>query len=718
MSFRTNLCALGAGLLVLTACGEGTWNNPNPTAESDQKVLYSSFALRPKHLDPARAYSSDESTFIDQIYEPPLQYHYLKRPYELEPLTLTEMPKVSYFDGDGNSLPADVMEPAYSVYQLNLKKGIMYQPHAAFAKNADGTPFYDIQSIEESAKFKSLDDFTQTATKELVAQDYIYQIKRLADPKRLAPLRGLLSEYIVGMSEFSQQVKDLRKDLQPNDWLDLDQLDMQGVNLIDDHTFTIKLKGKYPQFKYWLAFHFFAPVPVEADRFYHQPGLPEKNISLDWMPVGTGAYMMSKNNPNSQIILSRNPNYHDEFYPDEGEAGDEEKGLLADAGKRVPFVDQIVFRLEKEAIPIWTKFLQGYYDRSGISSDSFDQAVNVSIEGIGLSDEMIAKGITLNRAVEPSTYYTGFNMLDPVVGGYTEQARKLRQAIAIVWNEEEYITIFRNGRGETSQSPVPPGFFGYKSGEAGINPVVFDWVDGEAKRKSIETAKQLLAEAGYPNGRSDKTGKPLSLNFDTTAGGSTKARLNWMSKQFQKLGIQLNFRITDFNRFKDKMKTGNSQVFGYGWLADYPDPENFLFLLHSEQGQVASGGAGVNASNYKNEKYDRLFEQMRTMENTPERQQVIDEMLNILRHDTPWASAFHSHSYVLNNQWVKNAKPHGISKATLKYLNVDVDLRKQKQSQWNQPIVWPLVMVFLILAALIIPGYLSFKRRQTRKIGG
>src|SRR5690606_40356115 len=91
----------------LSGCTEQAWNNPHPQAESGQNILYSNFAERPKHLDPARSYSSDESRFIDQIYEPPLDYHYLKRPYELIPNTLTAMPDIRYSDANGNEVAAD-----------------------------------------------------------------------------------------------------------------------------------------------------------------------------------------------------------------------------------------------------------------------------------------------------------------------------------------------------------------------------------------------------------------------------------------------------------------------------------------------------------------------------------------------------------------------------------------------------------------------------------
>ncbi len=702
---------------MLTGCQPSTWNNPHALVEQEQTVLYSNFSERPKHLDPARSFSADESNFIDQIYEPPLQYHYLKRPYQLEPATLTSMPTLSYLDKNGKKISKSTKNPAYSLYEFEIKPGIQYQPHAAFAKNTDESFAYDFETPQQSAAYKVLSDFKKTGSKELVSDDYIYQIKRLADPKRLAPLRGLLSQYIEGMTELSAELAEQRKSMANNDWLDLRQFEMKGVKKIDDHKFSIRLKGKYPQFKYWLAFHFFAPIPWQVDRFYHLPGLPERNISLDWYPVGTGAYQMTENNPNAQIVLERNPNFREEYYPTQGAPGDEELGLLKDAGKRLPFIDKYVFRLEKEAIPTWTKFLQGYYDRSGISSDSFDQAVSVQSEGISLSEEMQQKNIVLQQVVRPSTYYMGFNMLDPVVGGYDDRARKLRQAITIAYDTEEYIKIFMNGRGETAMSPIPPGIFGYQQGQEGNLKTVFDWEGGKPVRKSLEYAKELLVQAGYPDGRDAKTGEPLVINLDTTASSSSKARLSWIKKQFNNIGLQLNVRATDYNRFKGKMETANVQIYFWGWLADYPDPENFLFLLYGPNAQVDSK-SGVNSANYKNPKYDALFEKMRLQQDTPERAATISKMLKIIQHDSPWGTAYHTYDFVLGHDWVGNDKIHGISKVALKYRNIDVVKRNEMQAKWNQPNVWPMIIVLMVVVLLIIPGVMNYKRRQKRTIGG
>src|SRR4029453_9226377 len=167
----------------------------------------------------------------------------------------------------------------------------------------------------------------------------------------------------------------------------------------------------------------------------------------------------------------------------------------------MPFIDRVVFSLEKETIPYWNKFLQGYYDASGITSDTFDQVIRVTGSGDAqLTPAMEKQGIRLQTSVATSIMYMGFNMLDPVVGGDSERARKLRQAISIAIDQEEFISIFLNGRGIAAQAPRPPGIFGYEGGEPGIDRYVYGWADGEPRRKSIEDAKRLLAEAGYPMG--------------------------------------------------------------------------------------------------------------------------------------------------------------------------------------------------------------------------
>jgi ABC-type transport system substrate-binding protein len=681
-------------LAFLAGCGE-VWNDPYPLAERGQGILYSSFAERPKHLDPVQSYTEDEAIFTQQVYEPLLQYHYLKRPYELIPLTGAEVPKARSVEGG-----------KFTVYEIRIQQGIKYQPHPAFVEKNFNLRPEEIKNLSSPYQLP-------LGTRELTADDYIYQIKRLAHPRLHSPIFGLMAEYIVGLDDFS---KKLKKEGDAG-WLDLRKHPLEGVERVDAHTFRVKLKGSYPQFVYWLAMPFFAPLPWEAEKFFEQRGMAEKNFTLDWWPVGTGPYMLTENNPNARMVLEKNPNFRGEPYPSEGEPGDAEAGLLKDAGKTMPFIEKVVYSREKESIPYWNKFLQGYYDMSGIGSDQFDQAVRVSIEGdANVTPEMEEKGIRLSTSVETTIGYLAFNWDDPVVGGQkggeaAERARKLRQAVSIALDIEEQISIFANGRGIPANGPIAPGIFGFREGEAGINPVVYDWVDGRPVRKSIETARKLLAEAGYPGGRDAKTGQPLVLYLDTVARGpGDKAAFDWYRRQFEKISVQLEIRTTDWNRFQEKIRKGATQTFRLGWNADYPDPENFLFLLYGPQSRAKH--QGENAANYTNKEFDALFEQMKNMPNSAERQRIIDRMVDIARRDAPWVWGIHPKKYSLRHSWMGNDKPNTMARNNIKYLRLDVDKRAALRADWNKPVLWPLALILLALIVSAVPAVLSYRKRE------
>ena len=699
--------------LLLSACDGGLWNNPYPVADEGQSILYTAFTERPKHLDPAQSYSESENEFLAQIYHTPLQYHYFKRPYTLVPQA-ADMPQVTYLDKNDRLLPdhAPVGKVAFSVYEIHLHPGQRYQPHPAFALDELGKPEYQALKPGDLHGIYALNDFPHTGTRVVTAADYVYQIKRLVHPDIHSPIAGLMSEYIVGLKDYAATLQQAQKK-QPG-FLNLHDYPLAGAYVVDEYTYRIKVYGRYPQFAYWLAMPFFAPMPVEAERFYAQPGMREKNLMLDWWPVGSGPYYLSENNPNQRMVLTRNPNFGGETYPSEGEPGDSEAGLLADAGKPLPLIDKVVFSLEKETIPYWNKFLQGYYDTSGIGSDSFDQAVQVSVGGeAAVTDEMHKQGITLSTSVATSIWYLGFNWLDPVVGGNSERAMKLRQALAITVDFEEFVSIFTNGRGIAAHSPIPPGIFGYQEGEAGINRLVYDWVDGAAKRKPIAAAKRLLAEAGYPNGLDAQTHQPLVINLDVAASGpGIKARLDWLRKQFDKINIQLVVRSTDANRFQDKIRKGDTQLFFMGWNADYPDPENFFFLLHGAQSKVSKGGE--NGSNYSNPEFDKLFEQMKSMDNSPARQEIIERMLEILRRDTPWLWGYHPKDYVLRHGWLHNAKANVMANNKLKYWRVDAGQRDTLRREWNHPAYWPL---WISGAVLLLFGVWMWRVLRQREEG-
>ncbi|MCX7120385.1 MAG: ABC transporter substrate-binding protein [Gammaproteobacteria bacterium] len=675
-------------LIFFTTSIFAQWNNPH-TGKLEQNTVYGAFASSPKTLDPARAYSSDETGLIAQIYEPPLQYDYLARPYKLTPQTLEKMPTVTYIKKNGKII--------YTIYDLKIKPGIYYQTHPAFSINNIKNPH-------------DLKDFKNTSTRELTAEDYVYQIKRLASPAVSSPIFGVMSNYIVGFKEYAKTLqKAYQKQITDgvkNPFLDLRQFPLEGAKVINKYEYQITIHGAYQQFMYWLAMPFFSPMPYEADLFYSQTQLKEKNITLDWYPIGTGPYTLSENNPNEQMVLSKNTNYHREKYN----------------GKALAQIDKLILSLDKESIPRWNKFLEGYYDSSGISADSFDQAIQLDKNGKPvLTQSMKEKGIRLETSVSPSVFYIGFNMADNIIGGASEKNKKLRQAISIAIDYEEYIQLFMNGRGVSAQSPIPPGIFGYESDKNHFNKVIYFWDGKNIKRKPIAAAKKLMAEAGYPNGIDPKTHKALVINYDVASSGNPddRAQLNWMRKQFSKLGIELNIRQTEYNRFQDKVRAGQAQIFSWGWLADYPDPENFLFLLETANGKVKFGGE--NASNYSNAQADQLINDIKLLPNKEKRLQKIRELLSILQEDSPWIWGVNPIDFTLSHQWVAPAKPSAVANNTLKYAKINPQLRSQLREKWNKPILWPLWILLGFIVAMFIPLVVTYWRREnkspTRKRG-
>ena len=732
------LCVALACGVVLAGCGpqgiDSPINSPYAAGAETKNVLYTAFTQRsPKYLDPARSYSTDESPYTYNIYEPLYGYHYLKRPYELIPRTALEVTEPTYVDQQGNKLGADAAakDIAESIYDIPLRKGIQYQPHPVFAREADGRYRYWPLTSEQLTEKFVISDFAQQGTRELTAHDYVYAIRRLASPRVASPIFSTLAQHVVGMKEYGTRLREidteLRKDLPAGardlPWLDLRSAGFSGVEALDEYTVRIRVKGLYPQFKYWLAMTFVAPIPWEADRFYHQPGMAQRNLTLNNWPVGTGPYMLTESIQNRRHVLSRNPNFRGEPYPCEGEPADRAKGLLDDCGKMTPFIDRIVFNIEKESIPLQGKFMQGYYDIPQVDRGDTGVAMLVAASDSTEKAALYAKhGIQLPTTVEAQMQYFGFNWRDPVVGrGDTPEQqvrnRKLRQALSIAFNWEEFVAIFQNDQAQVAYGPVPPGILGYQSGVAGINPVVYDIIDGKAKRKSLDQARRLLAEAGYPNGRHVTTGEPLVLYFDSASGaGGSSPTLDWMRRQFAQLGVQLDIRSTDYNRFQEKMARGVAQMYMWGWVADYPDAENFLFLLYGPNVKAEKGGE--NASNYVNAEYDALFEKMRDLPDGPEKEQLIAQMTTIVQEDAPWMFGLFPKSGGAFQQWVGNAKPTQMVRNTLQYMKIDSELRSKKRAEWNPPVWWPLLVLFGLLGLLIWPAWRALRAQAQQNAMG
>jgi ABC-type transport system substrate-binding protein len=721
--------------LLATACN----NNPWPENAAASNTLYTGVIENsPRHLDSTASYWNNDTPFTFAIYEPLYGFHYLKRPFQLAPKSAAAVAQPHYVDKNGQPLPDDapVELIAESVYDIPIRPGMRYQPHPAFATDEQGRYRYHALKPGELGERRTPLDFEHMGTREVVAEDFVYAFKRQATTRITAPIFSTFAEYLVGLREYGELIKRedalLRKGLdaasQDKPFLDFRRWPLVGATAPEKHLLRLRVKGKYPQWSYWLQMTFSAPVPWEADAFYAQPGMAERGLTSDTWPVGSGPYMMAEYVKDRRHVMVRNPNFRPDTYPCEGGPGDKEAGLLDDCGKTLPFIDRMVFTIEREALPRQGKFRQGFYDVEVMerTDTGMDYLVGMQ-DSEEVRAEYLSKGFRLNRGSDVNSYFIAFNMLDPVVGDgpdgtATEQKarnRKLRQAISIAIDWDEYSKVFPKKAGQTAMSPLPPGIFGSREGTLeGVNPYTHRVVNGLVVRRPIEDAKKLMAEAGYPNGRDARTGKPLVLNYDVyyPPTPERKPEIDWVVRQFSKIDIQIEVRATDNNQFQDKVRKGKYQVFWLGWNADYPDAENFMFLLTTAAGKTKFDGE--NTANYSNPEYDRLFNQMKITPDGPEKQKLLDRMVAILREDAPWTMGFYPYASAAAQEWVHNFKPAILIRDPGRYLRLDVPKRLAALATWNHAVWWPGFMLAALLGLLVWGARRTLRRRERTNARG
>lgn len=609
----------------------GCSNDPYPPAEA-RKVVYGALGEDPRTLDPAQASDTLSGGVLAQMYEALYEYHYLKRPYELRPALADGMPEVSE---DGLT------------YTIRVKKGVRFQDAPCFEQ-------------------------TGGKGREVTAEDFIYQIKRLADPANRPSGWWLFEGKVAGLDEFHGEAVRRAAGGEPMDYA----MAVEGLKALDSHTLRICLKERFPQLRYALAMSYTAAVPHEAVDYYGEDFVNS--------PVGTGPFRLKEWSKRWRLILERNPTYREDLYPSEGAPGDAQAGLLDAAGTRLPIADEVYYTIMYESQPAWIYFKQGYLGVSGLGKDNFDEAISPDKE---LRPEFEEKGVRLMKQHDADVYYVGFNARDSVMG----TNKKLRQAMSLAFDTEWRIENLYRGQAISAQGPIPPGIFGYEPDFR--NPY---------KQYDVQKAREMLAEAGYPGGL-NADGQRLELDYEIGRPGPAAIQhAQAFAHDMEQIGIKINIHTNTWSEFLNKAHEGRLGLFALGWILDYPDPENFLQLLFGP-----NSPPGPNNTWYESPEYDALFDEMKAMENTPERLAIIRRMRDIVVEDAIWIPVVHSVDYILVHRWIRNYKPHGITGGYLKYRDVDVELRSRLRQEWNRPnypllgaVLGGVLATFCVLAVL------------------
>lgn len=584
-------------LLVLLALGVWFYvKRSSPHKVTHEKVLAIPVVGEVKGMDPAYTDDNISCAEVAKVYEGLLTYHYLKRPYELTPNLAAAMPTVS---------------DDQLVYTFQLKQGVKFHDNPCFPGGKG---------------------------RELVAEDFVYSIKRIADPKVQSTGFYLLDGRIKGLNEWRE--KYLATPAAYHE-------PVEGLQAIDQYTLQFILTKPFPQFLYVLARHFCFAVPQEAVQHYGPVFLNH--------PVGTGPFIIEEFKPQAnKIVYHKNPNFRAKRFP--AEASEAFKHLLADAGKQLPLVDKVVMHIIPEEHPRWLKFQKGQLDYIQIPKDEFAEAITPAK---GLSAALQQKEVQLHYGPSLSTYFIAFNHLNPLF----RDNLKLRRAMSLAYDRQALNELFFHGTSLVAQSIIPPGLAGYRPDY--VNPY---------GNYDLARAKQLLAEAGYPGGK----GLP-TLTFDTSNSTHHRQIAEHFARCMEKLGIKIEVLTNPWPALLQKVKQSKStMLYTMGWTPDYPDAEHMLQLLYGP-----NQAPGSNSANFDDAAYNVLYEQVRVMPDSPARTKLYETMSQLAAEKVPLIYMVHGSDHVLHHSWLQNYvlsdfDYHGQEQ----YLNLDVDKKRTMKARF------------------------------------
>ncbi len=490
--------------------------------------------------------------------------------------------------------------------------------------------------LKPDVRFQDNECFPEGKGRTVTADDVFYSLKRLADKSYKLKNWWLLDDTIKGFNAFKEEQNAA-------DEFDYDA-PVEGLKKINDLEFEIELTKPVYRFLYILSMFQTSVVPWEAVDYYG------KDFARN--PVGTGPFILDSWVPKQSLTANRNPNYHPVFYPDRDQWSREDKRnrLHRAAGKQVPFVDRIEFTMFVEEQPMWLEFSKGKLGYTPVPEDYFSDAFDLASKQ--LKEDWLRKGIRAHSNLLLDFTFRGFNMEDDLLGGYTPEKRALRRAISYAIDLDEINKTFYNGRRIVYDGPIPPGLDGHPKNHR--SPAA-------AHGPNLTKAKQLLAEAGYPDGE----GLP-PIRFFTSQSTLNNAVAEMVKRQLAQVNIKFEPVFLDFSTLIENINKKKGPMFGFAWNSDYPDAENNLALFYGP-----NESPGSNHYNYKRPEYDAMYEQILTMGPSPERTAIYEKMRDMVLDDCVYVGGMARERFYVINPWLLNCKPTERYYGWFKFLDVD-----------------------------------------------
>lgn len=549
-------------------------------------------------LDPQQGTDLYSTRVTSHIFEALYQFDYFAASATVIPNTAEAMPVIT---DDGRT------------WTIKLQKGIQFADDPAF----------------------------KGKKRELVAQDYVYSIRRAVDPNLRVGGDATLTDLIVGV----RPVVDAAR--KPGAKLDYDA-PIAGLRALDRYTLQIELAS--PDYTLLERLAGLMTMAV-AREVVEAAGTDVMN-----RPVGTGPYRLKEWRKASRVVLEANPAYRGARYPESADP-QHRAAIESMRGKTLPQIARIEISIIEESQPELLAFMQGDLDWVALARDDVRRVFNNG----KLRPELAAKGVRHLRFGVPSLTFTYFNLDDPIVGGYSNAQVALRRAIAMGFNIDEMIRVLFAGNALPANQLLPPGVNGH---------------DPSLPQKSLydpAAARALLDRFGYRDVDGDgyremPDGKPLVVVRGTLPQSWYRDVDTFWKKNMDAIGIRMQVNQQTFAELLNLSRAGKLPMFNLGYRSLEPSGYDILETLWSRQPR------DTNPAGFKRPEYDAAYERFLRTPPGPERVALARKMSDISQAYMPMVLHTYGVGNVLFYPWLQGYWP---SQFGFSWKYADIDLGKR-----------------------------------------
>jgi ABC-type transport system substrate-binding protein len=598
--------AVFGAVLVLSA---GFGSSAGARAAEPEKVLRYAIRAAESGFDPPQVSDLYSRTMIANMLDAPYAYEFLARPVRLRPNTALAMPEAS----------AD-----FTTFTVRLRHGILFDDDPAFGGKK----------------------------RELVAEDYVYSIKRHFDPAlKSSSYATLANNHLLGLDDLRDAAIKTGK---PFDY----DAPVAGLRALDRYTLQFRLAQPNPRFANELS----DPAVTGAVAREVVEAYGDKIMEH---PVGTGPYRLARWKRSSLIEFERNPNYRDEVYAEDAPADDPlaQASVRALAGRKLPMIDRIEVSVIEQPQPRWLSFANREMDIIWQVPEDF---ITSAMPNDHLAPGLVKQGVHALRYLNNDVALSYFAMENPVVGGYTPARVALRRAIGLAVDVDTEIRVARRGQAIVAQSIVGPGVFGYDP--------AFRSTMGEFDRARAKALLDLYAyvDRNGDGWREQPDGSPLVIEYATQPDDNSRQLITLWKKNMDAIGMRIVFRTAQWPENLKASRNGKLMMWGVGWSTNAPDADEFLRL-----GQGAGKGQ-TNHSRFDLPRYNELFDLQRRLPDGPERLQAITEMKELTVAYMPYKVHVHRFSTDLAQPWVIGYEHNLYLREWWRYIDIDLAERARR----------------------------------------